>query len=61
MGVYLLGGQLTKHREYLKDLTKFAALDEVGGVNTADISPTSMYKGISAVFQKYQKYIGRPL
>jgi ATP-binding cassette subfamily B protein len=29
---------------------------QVGGVNTAEVSASSIYKGISAVFQKYQKY-----
>lgn len=29
---------------------------QVGGVNTTEVSASSIYKGISAVFQKYQKY-----
>lgn len=28
----------------------------VGGLDTAQISPSSLYKGISGVFQKYQRY-----
>jgi len=29
---------------------------EIGGVDSREISPSSIYRGISAVFQKYQRY-----
>ena len=28
----------------------------IGGTDSRDVSPSSIYKGISAVFQKYQRY-----